>query len=60
MNRNPIEPLGRQVEREVERERHERALHDELRSGSAPPEDLRTKDAREHSGAVGLRRPSGH
>lgn len=60
MNRNPIEPLGRQLEREVERERHERALHDELRSGSVPPEDLRTKDAREHTGAVGLRRTFGH
>lgn len=60
MNRNPIDSLGRQVEREVERERRERELHDELRSGSAPPEDLRTKDAREHTGAVGLRRPAGH
>jgi hypothetical protein len=60
MKRNPIEPLGRQLEREVERERHERELHDELRSGTAPLDDLRTKDAREHTGAAGVRRPAGH
>lgn len=34
------------IAREVARERHERALHDELRAGLAPLDDLRTKDAR--------------
>jgi len=37
------------IAREVARERHERALHDELRAGLAPLEDLRTKDARERA-----------
>lgn len=60
MNANPIDALGRQLERELERERHERALHDELRSGTAPLEDLRTKDARENTAGTGLRRPPGH
>jgi hypothetical protein len=52
--------LNGRIEREVERERHERELNDELRAGLAPADDLRTKDAREHAGAVGLKRPAGH
>ena len=44
------------VAREVERERHERILHDEMRTGLAPPDDLRTKDARVSSAAVNLKR----
>jgi hypothetical protein len=44
------------IEREVARERHERELHDEERAGLAPQDDLRIKDAREHAGAVDVKR----
>lgn len=46
--------------REVERERHERMLHDEQRAGLAVDDDFRLKDAREHAGTVGLKRPAAH
>jgi len=45
--------------REVERERHERALHDEQRAGLAVDEEFRLKDARENFGSAKLRRSSG-
>lgn len=45
--------------REVERERHERALHDEQRAGLALDEEFRLKDARENFGSANLRRSSG-
>jgi hypothetical protein len=51
--------LNTRLEREVERERHERALHDEQRAGLFADEEFRNKDAREQAGAVGLKRPSG-
>ncbi len=59
-NRDGIEgPRGR-VEREVARERHERALHDEARSGMAPlEEEFRLKDARERADSGALRRHPG-
>lgn len=47
------------LEREVERERHERALHDEQRAGLSSDDEFRLKDAREHRGTVNLRRPPG-
>jgi len=47
------------LEREVERERHERALHDEERAGLQAEDEFRLKDAREHTGTVNLRRPPG-
>jgi hypothetical protein len=47
------------VAREVERERHERALHDEQRAGLAVDEEFRLKDARENFGSANLRRSSG-
>jgi hypothetical protein len=47
------------LERELERERHERLLHDEQRAGLAADEEFRIKDAREHAGAVSLKRPPG-
>jgi hypothetical protein len=50
----------RGIDRELERERHERTLHDDERTGLGLCDELRTKDAREHAGAVNLRRPSGH
>jgi hypothetical protein len=52
-------PLDGGIERELERERHERAMHDDERTGLGLRDELRTKDAREHVGAVNLRRPSG-
>ena len=44
------------VEREVERERHERSLHDEARAGLAPGDEFRLKDARESMNSSSLRR----
>lgn len=44
------------VEREVARERHERELNDEARTGVAADDDFRLKDARESANASGLRR----
>jgi hypothetical protein len=49
--------LGERIEREIERERHERLLHDEQRAGLAVDEQFRIKDAREQAGAVSLKRP---
>ncbi|MEH6434424.1 hypothetical protein [Massilia sp. DD77] len=51
-------PRGR-IAREVERERHERHLHDEARAGLAPADDLRTKDARERPDTSNLKRHGG-
>jgi methionine synthase II (cobalamin-independent) len=51
--------LNRRLARELERERHERALHDEQRAGLAVDEEFRRKDARENPGASKLKRPSG-
>lgn len=51
--------LNTRLEREVERERHERQLHDERRAGLAVDEEFRNKDVREQAGAVGLKRPMG-
>lgn len=45
------------LEREIARERHERALHDEARSGLAPlEEEFRLKDARERLDTGTLKR----
>jgi hypothetical protein len=51
--------LGARLERELERERHERALHDEQRAGLAVDEDFRNKDARENMGLMNVKRPPG-
>lgn len=50
-------PAGR-VAREVARERRERAMHDELRSGLAPLDD-RIKDARQRFDTCNLKRHHG-
>jgi hypothetical protein len=50
---------GSRVERELERERHERMLHDEARAGLAADDDLRTKDARESMNSTNLKRSLG-
>jgi hypothetical protein len=47
------------VEREIERERNERARNDEQRAGLAVDEDFRIKDARENMGLVNLKRAPG-
>ena len=44
------------VEREIERERHERSLHDEARAGLALDDEFRLKDARESMNSSSLRR----
>jgi hypothetical protein len=57
--RLPNASLNTRLEREVERERHERLLNDEQRAGLAADEQFRIKDAREQAGAVCLKRPPG-
>jgi hypothetical protein len=59
MKTNPTKVPDGRIEREVERERHERMLNDEARAGLASPDDWRTKDARENAAAANLRRPTG-
>lgn len=44
------------VDREVERERHERNLNDEARTGLALDDEFRLKDARESMNSSTLRR----
>jgi hypothetical protein len=51
----PSASQGR-IAREVERERHERTLHDQAKAGLATPDDFRTKDARERDDTSNLRR----
>lgn len=52
----PMDRLGR----EIARERHERALHDEARSGQAAfEEEFRLKDARERADSGKLKRHPG-
>lgn len=57
MKTKPLSTDG-QIAREVERERRERSMRDEERAGLVLSDDLRTKDAREHFGAVNLKRPA--
>ena len=45
------------VDREVERERHERTLNDDARAGLAVDEEFRLKDARSSTNSTNLRRP---
>jgi hypothetical protein len=52
----PDVTLDERVRREIERERHERALHDEQRAGLDADDEFRLKDAREKTGAVNVRR----
>ena len=52
----PDVSLNQRREREVERERHERQLHDEQRAGFGADDEFRLKDAREHWGAALIRR----
>lgn len=57
-NERSAAPEGR-IAREIERERHERNLHDDARMGVDTPEDLRTKDARERADSSRLKRHGG-
>jgi hypothetical protein len=59
MKTTPDVTLRERLEREVERERHERLLHDEERAGLAVDDEFRLKDARENMGSVKIRRPGG-
>ena len=45
------------LDREVERERHERTLNDDTRAGLAVGDEFRMKDARESLNSSNLRRP---
>jgi hypothetical protein len=56
MKTTPDVTLRERLEREVERERHERVLHDEERAGLAVDDEFRLKDARENTGSVKIRR----
>jgi hypothetical protein len=56
MKTTPDVSLNERLEREVERERHERLLHDEQRAGLAVDDEFRRKDARDNLGAVKIRR----
>lgn len=59
MTTNNDKLFNARLERELERERHERVLHDEQRTGLTADEEFRLKDARENLGAGTLRRPGG-
>ena len=48
-------PRGR-MDREIARERRERVLNDEQRTGLSPVDDLRSKDARERADTCNLKR----
>ena len=59
-NRDGVEGQRGRIEREVARERHERALHDEARRGLGTlEEEFRTKDARERADTSNLKRHPG-
>ena len=59
MKTTPDVTLRERLEREVQRERHERVLHDEERAGLAVDDEFRLKDVRENMGAVKIRRARG-
>ena len=44
------------VDREVEREHHERMLNDDAKAGLGADDEFRTKDARESTNSTHLRR----
>ena len=44
------------VDREVEREHHERVLNDDAKAGLGADDEFRTKDARESTNSTHLRR----
>jgi hypothetical protein len=56
MKTTPDVTLRERLEREVQRERQERVLHDEERAGLAVDDEFRLKDARENMGSVKIRR----
>jgi hypothetical protein len=56
MKTTPDVTPDERVRREIERERHERARHDEQRAGLDADDEFRLKDVREKTGAVNVRR----
>lgn len=58
-NRGGIDTQAGRIEREVARERHERELQDDEKSGLAPADDFRNKDARERDDTSMLKRHPG-
>jgi hypothetical protein len=59
MKTTPDVTIRERLEREVQRERHERLLHDEERAGLAVDDEFRLKEARENLAAVKIRRAKG-
>jgi hypothetical protein len=59
MSTNTDKLFNVRLEREVARERHERVLHDEQRTGLTADEEFRLKDARENAGSCHIKRPNG-
>jgi CBS domain-containing protein len=55
-NKLPSINTNERIAREIERERHERVLHDEARAGLAGSEEFRIKDARESMNGNNVRR----
>jgi hypothetical protein len=61
LKETPMKPLlpdqqHARVDREVARERQERSLNDDARTGLAPDDEFRAKDARESMNSSNLRR----
>jgi hypothetical protein len=57
-NRDVDDVASSRIARELARERHERALHDEARAHLDAQDELRSKDARERMDTTLLKRPS--
>lgn len=57
-NRDGGDVASSRIARELARERHERALHDEARAHLDAQDEFRTKDARERMDITSVKRPS--
>lgn len=55
-NKLPATELKDRIEREIEREHHQRTLNDDARAGLGADEEYRIKDARESGSAAKLKR----
>lgn len=55
-NKLPAAELSSRIERELEREHHQRTLNDEAKSGLGADEEYRIKDARERTNSTNLKR----
>ena len=55
-NKLPPAGLNGRIERELQREQHQRSLNDDAKAGLGADEEYRIKDARESGSAVKLKR----